>query len=378
MEFIIYLVPFLVSIILCIFFKKHIVWWEYIVLIIPSILLILFMKFVFVEIKTADVQYLGTYVTKTTYYEPWNEKVIVQRTRQVPCGTTSKGVTKFCTEVYYTTEIRWHSAEYTYQTSLNNREHTITKDLYNKINQKLQTKPIFKDLKRKYHTLDGDAYVTIFDGKIKHMYDITFISKYQNKIKASTSNTIFKLEDIDDKKAQKFKLYDYPKVRNEQQTPILGKKLSEKDEQIIRYINAIKGPSKQFRMYILFFKENEFDKSELQKSYWQNGNKNEFVVCLGMKGDTVKWVNPFSWSDKPNLEVRTKTYFIQNPKLDIYQYGVWLNKEIDTQWERKNFDDFDYIDIELTIGNYIFILIFVLLFNIGVSIILINNDIKNE
>ena len=60
------------------------------------------------------------------------------------------------------------------------------------------------------------------------MYDITFISKYQNKIKASTSNTIFKLEDIDDKKAQKFKLYDYPKVRNEQQTPILGKKLSEK------------------------------------------------------------------------------------------------------------------------------------------------------
>ena len=97
-----------------------------------------------------------------------------------------------------------------------------------------------------------------------------------------------------------------------------------------------------------------------------------------MKGDTVKWVNPFSWSDKPNLEVRTKTYFIQNPKLDIYQYGVWLNKEIDTQWERKNFDDFDYIDIELTIGNYIFILIFVLMFNIGVSIILINNDIKNE
>ena len=63
--------------------------------------------------------------------------------------------------------------------------------------------------------------------------------------------------------------------------------------------------------------------------------KNEFVVCLGMKGDTVKWVNPFSWSDKPNLEVRTKKIFIQNPKLDIYKYGVWLNKEIDTQWERK-------------------------------------------
>jgi hypothetical protein len=244
----------------------------------------------------------------------------------------------------------------------------------NKIKYKLNSKPQFKELHRKYHTQDGDAYITHYNGKIKNMYDITFPDTYKNKIKASTSNTIFKLKDIDDKTAQKYKLYQYPDIKNEQQSPIIGRKVSEKDEQIIRYINAVKGKSKQIRTYILFFNYDEFDKSELQRSYWQNGNKNEFVVCLGMKGDSVVWTNPFSWCDRPTLEVKTRNYFIKNPKLDIYQYGLWLNQQIDTNWERKKFEDFNYIEIELTTTNYIIILILILLFNILLAIFLIKND----
>lgn len=377
MEFILYSIPFIISLILLIFFKKKIVWWEYIVLIIPSILLTIIMKFIVIEINTYDTQYLGTYVNKLTYYEPWNELVRVRHERSVPCGRNSNGHTKYCTEVYYTTEVRWHSEHYTYQTTLNNREYTINENLYNNIKNKLNTIPQFKDLKRKYYTKDGDAYVYTFDGNINHMYDITFDESYKNKIKASTSNSIFKLQEIDETEAKKHNLYDYPKINKEQQTPILGKKIPYKDEQIIRYINAVKGKEKQFRMYILFFNHDEFDKSELQRSYWQNGNKNEFILCLGVKGDSVVWTNPFSWSDIPTLEAKTKNYFIKNPKLDIYQYGLWLINEIDDNWVRKNFDDFDYINIELKNGQYICLIIIILLMNIIVSVFLIKNDYTN-
>ena len=40
-----------------------------------------------IEVKTSDVQYLGTYVTKTTYYEPWNELIRVRHEEEYPCGT---------------------------------------------------------------------------------------------------------------------------------------------------------------------------------------------------------------------------------------------------------------------------------------------------
>ena len=84
--------------------------------------------------------------------------------------------------------------------------------------------------------------------------------------------------------------------------------------------------------------------------------KNEFIICLGMKGDSVAWTNSFSWCDMPKLEVKTRSYFIDNPKLDLVKYGTWLNNNIDENWVRKEFEDFNYIDIELSIGQYIALL----------------------
>lgn len=374
MELLIYLIPFVTSILLCVFFRKYIVWWEYIVLIIPSLVLICLMKNAIVYYNSIDTQYLGTYVTKIIYYEPWNELVQVRHTDTYPCGTNSNGTTKFCTRVWYTTEVRNHKEKFTYFVKNDNIERSISKEVFNKIKNRLNSKPYFKELNRNYHTKDGDAYVTVYDGNMEHLYDVAIKDIYQNKIKATHSNTIFKFQSVDN---QTKDLYDYPDIINETQTPIIGKKLPFKDEKIIRYINAVKGKEKEFRTYILFFKHDEFDKSERQKMYWQNGNKNEFVLCIGVKNDSVVWTNPFSWADKPILESKVKKYFIENPKLDIYQYGLWLNKHVDTDWERKEFGDFDYINIELNFYQYLLILIVTISCNIVLSIFLIKNNYKN-
>lgn len=61
MEIFIFLIPFVVAAFLLIFFRKQTTWWEYAVLIVPSILIGILMEFVFKQSNAADTEYLGSY-----------------------------------------------------------------------------------------------------------------------------------------------------------------------------------------------------------------------------------------------------------------------------------------------------------------------------
>jgi hypothetical protein len=327
-----------------------------------------------IDFNASDTEYLGSYVSKITYYEDWDELVRVRHEKKERVGTDSNGNPKYITKVWYTTERVYHNEKWTYNTNISNHEHNISKELYNKIKNRLNNKLIFKDMKRKYYKKDGDAYIMHYDGSVNNIYDVATAHKYKNKIKASQSHTIFKMTEITDELADSLKLFKYPKINDLTQSYILGKKCTKDEEQIFRYINAMKGKSKQFRTYVLLFNYDEFEKSELQKAYWQNGNKNEFIVTIGLKGDSVVWTNCFSWCDIPKLEIMTRKYFINHPKLDLKSYGIWLNSRIDDNWVRKEFSDFDYISIEVSDEQFIWLFVLTVLLNILISLFLINNE----
>ena len=369
MEVIIYIIPFITALFLLIVFNRKMVWWEYLVLILPSLLFTLITQLIMVSVNSSDTEYLGGYVDRITYYEPWDEMVHVRHTR-----TNSDGET----EVYYTWEREYHSERYTYVDNESNWEHHLSKKEYETIKKRMGDKAVFRDMHRDYHRIDGDAYDIYWDKTIEHLYDITTPHSYTNKIKASQSHTIFKYSDISEEDAKELGLYEYPDIHLMNQNPIIGRYASDKDKQRIKYINATYGKTHQFRVYMLFYEGKDIEISEQQKAYWQNGNKNEFVVCLGTQRDSVVWCNPFSWCDEPKLEALTRDYFIQNPKVDIDAYGKWLQSQIPTKWKRKEFSDFEYIHIGLSKGQYIALIIIMILLNIGISVFLVMNDIQNE
>ena len=369
MEIIIYIIPFITAMFLLIVFNKKMVWWEYAALILPSLLFVLLTRVIMVSANSNDTEYLGGYVNRITYYEPWDEMVHVRHTR-----TNSDGET----EVYYTWEREYHSERYTYVDNESNWEHHLSKKEYEIIKKRMGNKTVFRDMHRDYHRIDGDAYDIFWDGKVETLYDITTPHSYTNKIKASQSHTIFKMGDISPEEAKQIGLYEYPEIHSMNQNPIIGRNVSDKDKQRIKYINATYGRKYQFRTYILIYENKDITISEIQKAYWQNGNKNEFVLCLGVQRDSVVWANAFSWCDEPRLEVKARDYFIQNPKLDINQYGVWLQTQIPTQWDRKEFEDFAYIRVGLSQGQYIALIIMMIVLNIGISIFLVKNEFNNE
>ena len=369
MEIIIYSLPFIISIFLLIFFKKYIVWWEYICLVVTSILFTLLLKSVFIASLEYDTEYLGGYITKITHYDEWDEWIHKTCTRQVPCGRDSKGHTIYRTETYDCSYRDYHPECWTYTDNYNREEYFYNKSYFDAAMKELgHPKMVFRDMHRHYYRIDGDAQDYFYDGTVQHIRPLVWSETYRNKILASHS--IFKFEDIDDEEADSLGLFRYPEVNDNDQAVILGFKAGKKVHKQYKYINSVYGSKKQFRIYVLVFRDKPLEISEKQKSYWQGGNKNEFVLCLGYntKKGTIDWCNPFSWCDKPELEVATKRYFRDHPKMDLSEYPQWLENHLHL-WKRKEFKDFDYIENELTKGQSIALLIIILiLFNLTILV----------
>jgi len=359
MEIIFFLIPIIVALWLLLVKTKNVVWWEYFLLIGGSVLITLAIRGIIIGIKTEDTEYLGGYVTETTYYEPWNELVTVTHTT-----TDSEGNT----HTYTTTEVNSHGPSYNYKTSFGDTRGCSKKE-HEKIKNKFKVKPIFRDLHRNYYTKDGDAYSYSWSGKDATMITLTRTNKYRNPIKGSKS--IFKLKRDGDSL-----LFDYPKIENKDQRVILGR--DNLDDRDLRILNSRLGKKYQVRAYLLIFPDTCGPEiAEKQKEYWEGGNKNELIICLGVKGDSVVWCNPFSWCDSPEVEVRLRDWYIENPKLNIKELCRFLKPCIIKYWSRKNFKDFSYIKTELNIIDNIIILIITLIYTIGVGIYVVKNEYEN-
>lgn len=365
MEVLVFLLPFFVSAFLLIFFREQTTWWEHAVLIVPSLLVGVGLLWTFKRAESSDTEYLGSYVTKIRYYEPWNECVAHTRTY-----TDSKGNTH--TETYYVTEE--HSEKWAYSDH-SGRERDCSSDVFSAMKERLAASPVFVDMHRDYDTRDGDAYDYPWDGRDVTLYPVTREHEYENKVKASRS--VFKFEDISREDARRIGLYDYPEIWLRDQCPILGAKFSARQERAVRVLNARYGPQKQFRLYLLFFRDKPISIVEKQRSYWQGGNKNELVVCVGLdRNNRVMWSDAFSWCDSPVLAVKSRDWFMSN-RLDLCAFVSYIEPIVQKEWKRKDFSDFKYVSVELSDGQYWIIVFLMLLLNVGLSVWIVGNNYRN-
>lgn len=117
---------------------------------------------------------------------------------------------------------------------------------------------------------------------------------------------------------------------------------------LFRKFNARIASQWEMRLYVLLFPaEKGIAISEKQRAYWQGGNKNEFVVCIGMDAaGKEEWSRTFSWADEQEIETQTSQWLMTNPNLDWRRFYDWLKWHL-RDWRRKEFKDFDYINVNL-------------------------------
>lgn len=378
METIVYLIPIITIAILAIFYRKETVWWEYLIVIVPTMLIYFTIRGIALFTSSLSTEYYGGYITKIIHYDDWDEWIVKTCTRQVFAGTDSKGRAKYRTETY-DCSYREYYPDYWVMKDNNGSEIYISQHEFDSIKASWGTPEVFLDMHRDYMTIDGDAQYHEWNNEKETIRTVSTAHSYRNKVKNSLS--VFNFREISKKEAEKLGLFDYPKIKNYDQNPILGLRgCTENDIREISYLNGVYGKDKQFRMYLMFFYNKDLQVSIDQQSYWVGGNKNEFNVCIGLDSLTnkIQWVNAFSWMDKPTLEVNVESYFNSRDTVDIKEFSEYINRLIPSQWERKEFKDFEYLKSELNSTAYTVIIILLFLYNIGISIFVIKNDFKND
>ena len=371
------LIPIFISVLAWIFFSKKIVWWETLLPIVFGLIFIFGTKSCMQHYNTSATEYLSTHVTKACFEEEWNEYIHKTCSTEHCSGT---GKNRTCYTTYYDCSyVEFHPEQY-YLVDSKGSTFSISRDYYYKLTKDWNNKT-FIDMHRHYHTINGNMYQTEWKGDINNVIASNWSESYENRVQASHS--IYNYKDIDDGDKIEFRLFDYPKIDGYYQPSIIQESSIASQEDINQFnaINALLGPKKQVRVWLVLWENAPKKCSEYQQSYWKGGNKNELVICLNVnKKKEIQWEHIFTWSDKSILKIKIRDYLAERKgkPLNVIELRDFLYTEIDKDWVRKNFHDFDFLIVELTSSQLTWLYLLVTLFSLGIVIWTILNPFDND
>lgn len=366
MEWLAMIIPVLGIIFLYTWYRKETVWWETLIPLGVVAIFIMIFKFSAEHFMTSTDEYWGGHITKTEYFEPWNEYIHRTCTRTVSCG-------KDCTttETYDCSYVRHHSAKWIMYDN-NGFQHSISKSHYNYLVRKFGGQKHFVDMRRNYHSRDGDMYRTYWPKDTLNAEIITVVENYENRVKVS--NSVFNFQDVSEEDIKSYELYDYPEVKNLKQKNLLGLE-NPKIERKLELLNGFLGKKKQVKVFLMIFNNQPLKAGELQEAYLKGGNKNEFILCIGKDSLNPKasWVYPISWNTHKILNINVRDYVLKQDTLNLEETVDHLYSEVDKNFVRKHFSKFSYLKVELTTGQLIAVWIVSFVITIGLCVWVILN-----
>ena len=359
-------IPIITAIFLFAFFKRKTLWWEFLIPFVTSIFLIFICKLTSEFTATRSTEYLSYYILTVKYYEPWDELVTYFETH-----TDDKGNTY--TDIH--TRVDYHGPEW--EADLSNQDKmSISNENYVKCRDAWKNAEKI-DMHRDYHSIDGDMVQSHFSGGDSTLEPVVISHWYENRVQAS--NSVFKFEKVDPKNTF---VYNYPSIEDNHMRAFLGECPNvDIANRLLEVANSKYGSDKQVRIMVLLFKDLPLSVGINQENYWKGGNKNEFVVCIGINsvGD-ITWCYPFSWTEREDLKVSVRDHILgrEMKKLDAVAIVEWLIPEVVKKFERKHFRDFKYLSVEPSLTWLVVTFVLTLIVNIGVSFYVILNEFEED
>jgi hypothetical protein len=344
---------------------------------------IAFVKLIVEKTQVDDTEYLGANLVEARYYEYWETYVHRTCSRTVSCG-------KNCTTViYYDCSYCDENPEYWEVIDSEGNRYHVSGEYYNFLIKKWKAKPQFVELNRSIDNTmtcgkDGDMYRIFWNKDPMTSESSTWDNTYENRIKAANSSFDFVKVTEEDK--VKYGIFEYPEINGIKQTTSLGLEKAQwlgKDKiaefhQISDYLNGYLGPMKQARIYFLFFVDKPPMASNFQQAYWQGGNGNEVVVCIGLsKGsDQIKWVRPFSWSTNRKIIPEIREDIMGSPKFDPQGIRRIVFKDVLQYYRRRDFKEFSYVTVDPPTWSYVLVFILTSIITVLVCKFIIDNEIE--
>ena len=350
-------------------FKEETNLFEYILAFIIPIICIFVGKYASVHSQTKDVEFWNTYAKGAMHQEEWKE-----RWTEIETYTTTDSKGRSQTHTRTVTKRRTNPERWDIHDNMGN-SYRINKSTFNKLCIRWNNKA-FKDMHRDRntsHTItkDGDVYVTEYDKIFEHTFPLCKQHSYENKVQCSTS--IFNFMTVKEEDKAKYKLFDYPKESLFGFNPILGGSDPTAILRLQNY-NALNGSRRQLHMMLVILKDQPLEAGLFQESYWKGGNKNEFIVCVGVSGKEIKWTKIISWTEQYELKVRVAREIKEMKELDEVKIVDYMGTNIPKGFIRKEFKDFSYISVKPTMRATIITYVVTLLSTLIICIIAVMNS----
>jgi len=347
------LIPLIGAFVLLRWYKHTLAWWEVVVPTIVCFFFILVFKFSVEKVQVNDTEFHGALVTEARYYEYW--ETYVRRT----CTRTHKVGKSTVTTTYDCSYCDKNPPRWVVINSLG-QQFSISQKYYAHLTKLWGQKPQFVELNRDINHggwgcgQDGDMYSIKWDKEPLHAKATTTDHWYENRVQAAHSAFDFVKLTKDDVKS--YHLFDYPAINGWRQETVLGldslKQLNPGNVNYFKqqsdYLNGKLGPKKKVHIFFLFFKDQPQLAASMQEAYWDGGNDNELVICIGMNSTSnkIEWVKPFSWS--------TNRRIIPEIREEIMDIGFFnpgeicraVEKSVVDHYVRKDFKEFSYLTVE--------------------------------
>lgn len=360
-------------------FRKHFVWWEYFILLAAPLLLSGIIYGIDTNARVSDTEFFSNQTVKVEYYEYWETYVhkTCTRTYDCNCSTDSKGhkSCSTCTETYDCSYCDENPAKYIAYNE-NGKSREISESEYRRIVKKFGNEQ-FVELNRDIDNWagcgqDGNMYVSQWDGNPERFEIFATAHTYENKIRLSDSYGFRELS-----KQEKSRIHEYPGINGVYQPSITGNWHNTSDYWRAMFLldrfNGQYGKSKQIKAFIFTYYNQTPDVADLQRLYFQNGNKNEIILCVGYTGSQATWIKAFSWTDEKVCENEAVRYFRSDMTLTglvEHMIPIWRDK-----WVRKQFTPYnEIINIQPSTTAWVIMIIL----NLGLCAILGNAFIRNE
>ena len=352
------IVPFAAAGIALILFPHKIKWWEAVLPLFVAMVTVVAAKAIGENMATRDSEFWGGWVITSHYFEDWDEYIHKTCSRE---HCTGSGKNRSCTtEFYDCSYVDYHPERWELRDS-NGQTHSISKNEYNRIVDRFNMRPVFKDMRRHYHSNDGDSYWVSWDGSNSKLAPVFTLHNYENRVAAS--NSVFNYRYISEKEAVAKGLFSYPKVVSLLDFPsVLGNCGPETNavNKLLQFYNARMGRDKQIRMWLLCTDSKDPGFGQDQESYWFGGNKNEVVL---VKGDG--WVHLFSWADNKTPLIETRNFIAEQEKWNATEAVDFMAKAMRDSFVRKEFADFSYLAVDTPFWCVALAWIITLLTNVG-------------
>ena len=386
------LVPVIATVFLLGWHRKATNWMELIGMWVISILLIIGGQALADKVGTMRTEYWGHLGIRAEHNEPYSYWTTCTET--YACGETCTGsgsnrtcTTNYCTRTYPCIE---DVSRKCYVDTRKADRFSVSYGKYQELMKRWGGKETFTDMYRERqhgrdlikkgkrgYTGDGNRYTTFWDEKWQTSEPIVTIHLYENRVAASHS--VLNYTPLSEQEIKSYGVFEYPK--GSIPTVLSRSKRFPWGDKYFSYLNGRYGPDRLMRLWVLIFENQDRDAALAQQRHWKNGNKNEFVMCIGIdKAGKVLWGEVFSWTERDELPVLARNY-IENIGIltdeTMIEFAKWVESKICCSFVKPEFTD-KYAHLRVDPPLWIVILVWGIILGatIGMCIFIVKNELE--